>query len=364
MEYVYLGNTGLKVSNLCLGTMTFGTVVGEMAQCTEETAFAILDAFVAAGGNFIDTADVYQKGESERILGRWLKKNEANRHKFVIATKVRGIVEPGPNAGPNDIGLSRMHILKGVEDSLSRLQTSYIDLYQPHVWDAGTPVEETIRALDDLVKANKIRYWGWSNVTGWQMQLIVDTCRRINVSPPASLQQQYSLMCRQVEWEVIEVCNREGVGFLPWSPLKGGWLSGKVDRSTGVPEGTRIAWSESTGSSTQSGPSYSQFKDDEKTWNLIDGLKKVSTEIGASVPQVAIRWLLQKRVVTSVVIGAKSVSQLEDNLKAAKISIPEQHMTLLDSLSAVPPPYPYEMVNRLQGGRKRDFLIGQKVVNN
>jgi aryl-alcohol dehydrogenase-like predicted oxidoreductase len=359
MEYNFVGATGLKVSNLALGTMTFGDAVGPMVQCGEETSHAILDAFVAAGGNFIDTADVYQRGESERILGRWLAKNAAIRHKLVVATKARGVVEPGPNAGPNDSGLSRSHLLKAVEDSLSRLQTSYIDLMQMHVWDDGTPVEETIRTLDGLVQCGKVRYWGWSNLTGWQLQLIVDTCKRLNVQGPASLQQQYSLMCRQTEWEVTAVCTRENVGFMPWSPLKGGWLSGKVSRTTGIPEGTRMAWAEATGSSTQSGPSYSMFKDDEKTWVLIDGLKEVAEEVGATVAQVAIRWLLQQRVVTSVVIGAKSLSQLADNLKAASIRLTDAQMVKLDKLSAVAPPYPYEMVNRLQAGRRRETFVSK-----
>ena len=358
MQYVFLGGTGLKVSTLCLGTMTFGEVVGPMAQCSEETAFAILDRFVEKGGNFIDTADVYQKGESERILGRWLKKNAAVRHKLVIATKCRGAVDAAA-AGPNDVGRSRAHVLKAVADSLERLQTDYIDLLQPHAWDAGTPVEETVRALDDLVRAGKVRYWGWSNLTGWQTQLIVDTCRRLGVSPPASLQQQYSLLCRQVEWEVVEVCARENVAFLPWSPLKGGWLSGKVDRSTGCPEGTRIAWAEATGVSLQSGPGFSVFKDDEKAWAIIDGLRAVARELGATVPQVAIRWLLQKRVVTAVVIGAKSVAQLEDNLGAAEIALSDAQVAALDALSHVPAPYPYEMLGRMNAGRKREIYVGK-----
>jgi aryl-alcohol dehydrogenase-like predicted oxidoreductase len=361
-DYVFLGNTGLKVSRLCLGTMTFGEAVGPMAQCSEETAHAILDRFVAAGGNFIDTADVYQRGESERILGRWLARNAAIRHKLVVATKVRGVVEPGPGAGPNDAGLSRAHIMKGVADSLARLQCEYIDLYQCHVWDDGTPVEETLRALDDLVKSNKIRYYGLSNVTGWQMQLFVDTAQRLNMAPPASLQQQYSLMCRQTEWEVVPVCLRSNVGFLPWSPLKGGWLSGKVDRTTGVPEGTRMAWAEATGASTQSGPSFSAFKDDEKTWAIIDGLKRVAAEVGggATVAQCAIRWLMQRSVVTSVVFGAKSVAQLEDNLRAASIALSDEQVRLLDQLSHVVAPYPCEAA---RAARARGAAVGAGAQN-
>lgn len=177
----------------------------------------------------------------------------------MIATKARGAVDPA-SAGPNDVGVSRSHLMQAVADSLERLQTTYIDLYQMHVWDEGTPVEETLRTLDDLVKAGKIRYYGWSNTTGWQIQLLVDTAKRLGIAPPASLQEQYSLLCRQTEWEVTEVCERENVALLPWSPLKGGWLSGKVNRASGIPEGSRLAWAEATGSTMQSHPSYSKYK--------------------------------------------------------------------------------------------------------
>jgi aryl-alcohol dehydrogenase-like predicted oxidoreductase len=357
MEFVFLGGTGLKVSTLCLGTMTFG---GEAStQCSEAEAFRILDAFVAGGGNFIDTADVYAKGESERIIGRWLARGGPDlRRRVVLATKVRGAVDPA-TAGPNDVGLSRAHILDGVAASLERLQTSYIDLYQAHVWDDGTPVEETIRTFGDLVARGAIRYWGWSNLTGWQTQLVVDTARRLGVPPPASLQEQYSLLCRQIEWEVTDVCERENVALLPWSPLKGGWLSGKVSReSAGAPDGSRLAWAEAAGSKMQSHPSFSALAD-ERVFALIDGLKAVAAEVGGSVAQVAIRWLLQKRSVASVVIGAKSVAQLDDNLGAARLRLTDAHMATLDGLSALPPPYPYEMVWRLQAGRRRPVTFGK-----
>ena len=222
---VFLGTSGLKVSPLCLGTMNFGGAA--TTQCSEAEAHAILDAYVAAGGNFIDTADVYQKGESERILGRWLAKNAALRSKLVIASKVRGAVDPS-TAGPNDVGLSRSHIMAAVDESLARLGISHIDLYQCHVWDAGTPLAETLRALDDLTKAGKIRYHGWSNVTGYQAMKIMSECARLGLSPPVSISSQYSLLCRQTEWEVLPVCEGEGIAMLPWSPQKGEGVSCSV----------------------------------------------------------------------------------------------------------------------------------------
>lgn len=300
-----------------------------------------------------DTADVYQKGESERIVGRWLVKNAEKRAKLVVMTKCRGAVDPS-TAGPNDIGLSRLHILQACEDSLARLQTPYIDVLQAHVWDDGTPVEEQVRAFAHLIDTGKIRYYGYSNTTGWQLQKLVDTADRLGLPRPIALQQQYSLLCRQVEWEVTPVCEREGVGFLPWSPLKGGWLSGKITRESGIPANSRIAWAEATGSGMQSHPGYSKFKDDEKVWGLIDALQATAQEASCTVAQVAIRWLLQKKAVSSVVIGAKSVKQLADNIQAAKVRLPDAAMAKLDEASALPVPYPYEMVNRLQAGRARN----------
>ena len=217
--------------------MAFGAT--SQSTCTEAEAFAILDAYVAAGGNFIDTANMYSAGESERILGRWLAAHPEKRKSLVLATKVRNTVDAAVAGGPNDCGLSRSHIMQAVEESLARLQTSYIDLYQCHVWDAGTPLQETLRALDDLVKAGKVRYTGWSNVTGWQLQKIVCTCQAMGIAVPASLQAQYSLLVRETELDLVPVCENEGVALLPWSPLKGGWLSGKISRATGAPAGSR-----------------------------------------------------------------------------------------------------------------------------
>ena len=293
---------------------------------------------MAAGGNFIDTANIYAKGESEAIIGRWLA-GRADRGKLVIATKVRNAVD-GATAGPNDLGLSRSHILAAVEDSLRRLQTPYIDLYQVHVWDAGTPLEETLRALDDLVRSGKVRYTGWSNLTGWQVVKVVAESKRLGLAPPVSLQEQYSLLCRSTEWEVAEACASEGLALLPWSPLKGGWLSGKMTREA-PPEGSRVAVQEAKGAAMQSHPTFSQFAGQEKVWALLEGLAKVAGEVGggATVAQVAIRWLLQKPNVPAVVIGAKTVAQLQDNLGALRFALTGPQVAALDALSAEAPPY-------------------------
>lgn len=218
MEYRFLGKTGLKVSELCLGAMTFGWTT------TEEDGHKILDKFVDAGANFIDTADVYSEGRSETIVGNWLKGQ--TRDQVILATKVR---YPA-GKGQNDVGLSRHHILKGVEDSLRRLKTDYIDLYQVHAWDNATPLEETLSTLDGLVKSGKVRYIGASNFNGWQLQKALDMSRYLGWEPFICLQPLYNLMDRSIEWELVELCQIEGVGIIPWSPLRGGWLSGKYKR--------------------------------------------------------------------------------------------------------------------------------------
>jgi aryl-alcohol dehydrogenase-like predicted oxidoreductase len=241
--------------------------------------------------------------------------------------------------GPNDLGLSRSHILAAVDESLARLQTPYIDLLQCHVWDAGTPLEETLRALDDLVRAGKVRYTGWSNVTGWQMMKIIAVSKAMGFTPPVSLQAQYSLLCRETEYELTDVCLSEGVGLLPWSGLKGGWLSGKMQRGVGAPEGSRVAVVEKSGKPMQSHPSFSQFADDERVWAVLGGLEAIAKEIGSTVPAVALRWLLEKPSVPSIVIGCKTLAQLEGNLQAAAIALTPAHMAQLDALSAKPLPY-------------------------
>ena len=229
MDYRYLGQTGLKVSELCLGAMTFGR------ESPEQVSYQMLDSFKEIGGNFIDTADVYGQGLSETILGRWLK-NQI-RDDFVIATKVRF----GMGVGPNDLGLSRKHILSSVDASLKRLDTDYIDLYQIHGWDPGTPLGETLQTLDGLVQVGKVRYIGASNITAWQLQKAVDLSRINGWEPFSCLQPLYNLLDREIELDIVPVCLNEGVGMIPWSPLRGGWLTGKYHRGMSGPlEGTRV----------------------------------------------------------------------------------------------------------------------------
>src|SRR5690606_410779 len=254
MDYRFMGRTGMRVSELCLGAMTFGR------ETTEADSHAILDRFVELGGNFIDTADVYSRGLSEEITGRWL--SQKNRDDLVIATKVRFPM----GEGPNDLGLSRKHIMSAVENSLRRLRTDYIDLYQVHCWDHITPLEETLSTLDVLVKSGKVRYIGVSNYTGWQLQKAIDMSRHNGWEPYTCLQPQYNLLTRTMEWELTDVCLNEGVGIIPWSPLRGGWLSGKFRRGMTAPaEGSRIEKAEQQGW----GESWSRYNN-EFTWQVID----------------------------------------------------------------------------------------------
>ncbi|ELT99608.1 hypothetical protein CAPTEDRAFT_20923 [Capitella teleta] len=356
LSYRFLGGSGLKVSEICLGTMTFGERKDGLVQCSENESHAILDKFVEMGGNFIDTADIYCNGLSEEILGNWLKKNSQKRERYVIATKLRSPMSDHANG----CGLSRSHIMQAVDDSLRRLRTSYIDLYQIHCWDDGVPIEETVSAMNDLVRMGKVRYVGASNVLGWQMQKIVELCRQKGYQPWVSLQQQYNLLCRQSEFEVFDVCQNEGVGVLPWSPLKGGWLSGKIRRETtssSLDPKSRIGWaSEAAGRANQAAPSYDQFAN-EKTWKLLDLMESIGQKHGKSVAQVALRWLLEKNVVSSVVIGVKTLKQLEENCGAAigwKMTADE--VSALDEASEYDVPYPYEMVRRLNKDRKRNKI--------
>ena len=327
MEYVQLGKTGLRVSELCLGAMTFGR------ETEEGVSYNILDHFVAAGGNFIDTADVYSLGGSETIVGLWLK--EKRRDDFVIATKVRFPM----GEGPNDYGLSRKHIMSAVDDSLRRLQTDYIDLYQVHRWDPDTPLEETINALDDLVKSGKVRYIGCSNFTGWQLQKAIDLSKANGWSKFSCLQPLYNLLDRAIEWELVPICLNEGLGIIPWSPLRGGWLSGRYRRGMKSPEeGSRVhtagvkGWSETW-----------EVYANERTWSIIDEMVSVAEEAGKEPVQVALRWLMQQPGVTAPIIGIRTMVHLEANLGAAGWSLSENQMERLNRLSSIIPPYPYNI---------------------
>ncbi len=329
MKMRFMGKTGLQVSELCLGAMTFGR------ESTEETSRQILDAFVEAGGNFIDTADVYAGGKSEEILGRWLPGKA--RQQLVIATKVR--FRKGP--GANDIGLSRKHILDGVEASLRRMQTDYIDLYQVHCWDNRTPLEETLSTLDQLVKSGKVRYIGASNYAGWQLQKAIDLSRQMGWEPFTCLQAQYNLLTRSMEWELTDVCLNEGLGVIPWSPLRGGWLSGKFHRGMAAPPAesrvetaSKFGWSESW-----------QNYNNETTWKILDVLLAVAGEIDKSPAQVALRWLMQRPEVTAPIIGARTMEQLKDNLGSIDWVLDDEHLRRLTEVSDPGKPYPYWMID-------------------
>ena len=329
MDYRYLGSTGLKVSELCLGTMTFGS------DATEEVSGRILDRFVDSGGNFIDTADVYSDGMSEEIIGRWLKGKR--RDDLVIATKVRFAM----GQRPNDVGLSRKHILIGIETSLRRLRTDYVDLYQVHCWDRTTPLEETLSTVDVLVRSGKVRYLGASNFTAWQLQKALDVSACHGWERFVCLQPLYNLLDRYVEWDLLHVCQNEGVGIIPWSPLRGGWLSGKYRRGMAAPpDGTRVEEAEREGGSE----AWSLYNN-ERTWAIVDELLDIAAEAGKTPAQVALRWLLQRPGVTAPIVGARSLTQLDDNLGATGWTLPAEQMERLNRISEqTPPVYPNGLV--------------------
>ncbi|MCM3728790.1 aldo/keto reductase [Neobacillus cucumis] len=338
MEFRYLGKTGLRVSELCLGTMTFGR------ETSEQDSFKILDRFVAEGGNFIDTADVYTRGISEEIVGKWLQ--EQKRDDFVIATKVRFPM----GEGPNDIGLSRKHIMNGVKESLRRLGTDYIDLYQVHAWDPRTPLEETLSTLNDLVREGLVRYIGASNFKGWQLQKAIDTSRQNGWEAFVCLQPQHNLLCRATEWELLDVCINEGLGVIPWSPLRGGWLSGKYTKDMVTPpENTRVALAEKEGW----GESWSNYNN-EFTWQVLETLYAVAKEAEKTPAQAAINWLLNQPAVTAPIIGARTMEQLEANLGAAGWSLTKEQIDRLNRASDIYVTYPYneDAINQRNRGRE------------
>lgn len=333
MEYRYLGKTGMKVSELCLGAMTFGR------ETSEPDSYRMMDDFAAVGGNFIDSANVYSLGLSEEIVGKWLKNKI--RSDWVIATKVRWPM----GDGPNEVGLSRKHILDAVDASLRRLGVDYIDLYQTHGWDSASPLEETLSTLDGLVKAGKIRYYGASNVAAWQLQKAIDMANYNGWEPYICLQPLYNMLDRELEWELVPVCLNEGVGIIPWSPLRGGWLSGKYQRgmqappaNTRVEEAARNNWGEAW-----------HIYNTERTWKVIDAMMEVAQRINKQPAQVALRWLLQKPGVTAPIIGARTLAHLETNLGAAGWTLSAEDMARLDDVSQKDLPYPVAIANSIRG---------------
>lgn len=325
MEYRLLGHTGMKVSELCLGTMTFGR------KLDEEHSHKVMDRYVEEGGNFFDTADVYNAGTSEKILGSWL--NGREREESVIATKVRFTMGNHQNA----VGLSRKHIIKSVSDSLERLNTDYIDLLQVHAWDPQTPIGETLTTLDDLVREGKVRYIGASNFRAWQLASAVEYSRSHDLEEFVSLQPQYNLLVRATEYELVPYCRRENIGILPWSPLKGGILSGKYTKDMKEPpEGTRLkAWRER-------GMEWPWTSEGEYVWKVLGKLNELQQKLGKKPSQIALNWLLRNEAVTAPIIGATSMEQLEENLGSIGWRLSEEEVRELDDASRLYVTYPYD----------------------
>ncbi|MGI4803418.1 MAG: aldo/keto reductase [Janthinobacterium lividum] len=338
MKYNLLGNTGLKVSELCLGTMTFGgkgmfKAIGSLGQ---EPVDALVKRALDAGINFIDTANVYSEGMSEELTGQSIKNLGINRDDLVLATKVRSKM----GDGPNDSGLTRKHIIQQAEASLKRLQTDYIDLYQIHSYDPLTPLEETLEALDTLVKSGKVRYIGASNLTSWQLMKALDYSHYNKIAKFASLQAYYTIAGRDLERELIPLLYDQKVGLMVWSPLAGGLLSGKYSRDEQNKEGGRRA--------NFDFPPVNK----DRAFDIVDLLQPMAAAKGASVAQLALAWLLHQPAVTTVIIGANKMEQLEDNLKSTEVQFTVEELQQLDKVSKLPSEYPAWMLE-FTGDRKK-----------
>lgn len=334
MEYRFMGRTGLKVSELCMGTQTFGWGV------EEANAYAMADQFVGEGGNFFDTSNTYNKGMSETILGNWHKRT-GNRSSLVIATKV---FFPAGN-GPNDTGLSRKHIFDQIDASLRRLQTDYVDVYQTHCWDSSTPIEETFQAMNDLVRAGKVRYLGVSNFTPSQIVRVNMMCQQHGWARIDCLQPEYSLLVRSTEWELLPVCREDGIGVIAWSPLAGGWLTGKYHRDQPPPPDSRVGRADRWDDQPEQ-------RENETTWRIIDVLRSIAQERGKTVSQVALNWVLRKPGVTAPIFGARTAAQLADNVGAVDWALSPEEVEKLDGVSSIPLPSPYSFISRYTRTRK------------
>jgi len=323
------------VSELAFGAMTIGTThtnAWGLPTADFDESMNLMNEYHARGGYFFDTADVYGFGDSESVLGKWM--SGKNREHLVIATKGRG----RHGTGANDCGLSRKHLTAALNGSLERLKTDYVDIYQVHTYDVDTPLRETLSTLNDLVRAGKVRYIGVSNFCGWQLQKALDISKEMGLEKFVVLQPQYSLLSRFIEWDLLKVCEEEGLGVLPWSPLAGGWLSGKYSRDMNqAAAGSRVAWAEKIG---WKATNWNDIATDQ-TWNVLDAVAEIAKKTGRSHAQVSLRWLMQKKTVTAPIIGAKSVSQLQDNLNASTLTLSEEDMATLDKASFIQPPYPW-----------------------
>lgn len=337
MEYQLLGNTGLKVSELCLGTMTFGgrgmwTAIGTLPQ---DEVNGLIKQSIDAGINFIDTANVYSEGLSEKMTGQAIRDLGLKRDDLVIATKVRGMM----GAGPNDSGLSRKHILQQADESLARLNVDYIDLYQIHGFDPLTPIEETLEALDLLVKSGRVRYIGCSNLAAWQIMKALGISAQQHLAKFVSLQAYYTIAGRDLERELVPLLLDQKLGLMVWSPLAGGFLSGKYSRNASTEEGRRVNFDF---------PPVNK----EKAFDIIDVMQVIAQNKGVTVAQIALAWLLHQPVVTTVIIGAKKQEQLRDNLKAIDVKLTTDELAQLDAVSKPTSEYPGWMIERQGADRK------------
>src|SRR5215211_6374156 len=318
MDYRTLGRSGCAVSSLCLGTMTFGVETDEAGSHEQ------LDRFVEAGGTLVDTADVYARGQSEEIIGRWFSSRAADvTDRVVLATK--GRFRMGNE--PNSLGLSTRHLTRALDASLSRLGLDRVDLYQVHAFDPLTPLEETLRTLDGFIRAGKISYYGLSNFTGWQLTKTVHLANALGVAPPVTLQPQYSLIVREIEWEIVPAVLDAGMGMLPWSPLGGGWLSGKYSRDQQPTGETRL------GDDPNRGMEAYDRRGNDRTCQIIDAVQTVAEARGVSMPEVALAWVTDRPGVTSTILGARTMEQLVTNLKAADLHLSAEETATLEKAS-------------------------------
>jgi aryl-alcohol dehydrogenase-like predicted oxidoreductase len=338
MKYRPLGRTGQFVSEICLGTMTFHGGAGfwrNVGTVEQQGATAIVKRALEAGVNFIDTADVYSEGRSEVLLGQALRDLSVKREDVIVATKVRGRTGPGPNA----VGLSRGHIMDQVEGSLKRLQLDHIDLYQIHGFDSVTPIEETLRALDDLVSRGLVRTIGCSNMAAWQIMKALGVSDKRGYARFETVQAYYTIAGRDLEREIVPLVEDQGLGIMVWSPLAGGLLSGKFTRSGATPNDARRVVFDF--------PPVNR----EHAYDVVDAMAPIAKAHGVSVAQIALAWLLQRPGVMTVIVGAKTIEQLDDNLAAVKVTLSVDEVAALDTASALTPEYPGWMLERQAGPR-------------
>jgi len=334
MKYRFLGNTGLRVSELCFGAMTFGEGFFGIGEVEQVGATELVKRSIDGGINFFDTADIYSRGQSETLLGQAIKSLGVDRESLVLATKVLGPMSDAAAQGTgdvNNIGLSRKHIIQSCEASLKRLGTDYVDLYQIHGWDNLTPIGETMRALDDLVHQGKVRYIGCSNLAAWQVLKANGVAATAGGTPFVSLQAYYSLLGRDLEYELVPMCIEEGIGIMVWSPLAGGFITGKFRRGQEAPDGAR-----------RKNFDFPPI-DKERGYDVVELLDELAREMNATIARLALSWVIQQPGISTVVIGAKKVSQLEDNLASVDIQWTEEALAKVGQATALSPLYPHWM---------------------